>query len=137
MSGQIGFNPVPAVVTASGKLAVGLASGGNVTQTGARTNAVTLDTLTGVVYAYGTSLAAGAVTTFTVNNSEVVGLQDVIVLSSTNSTPGTSIAYVSEVGVGYFDVTVRNLSTTTADTGVFGSNWPILSFMVLRGAANP
>jgi len=110
----------------------GSSVGGTVTQTaGARTNAVTINKLSGQITGDNTSLAANTSASFTVNNS-FVGLNDTISLSvQSGPTANTSIFTVSTVAAGSFVIRISNISTSTADTGA-----PIINFNVIKGTSN-
>lgn len=129
------YNVVQQLNGASGSgigYVTGQGVGGTVTQTaGARTNAVTLNKLSGQITGDNTSLAANTSASFTVNNS-FVGLNDTVSLAvQSGPTANTSIFTVSTVAAGSFVIRVSNISTATADTGA-----PILNFNVVKGTAN-
>lgn len=129
------FNVVQQINGATGSglgYAAGAGVGGTVTQTaGARTNAVTLNKLSGQITGDNTSLAANTSASFTVNNT-FVGLNDTISLSvQSGPTANTSVFSVSTVAANSFVIRIANISTATADTGA-----PILNFNVIKGTSN-
>lgn len=103
-------------------------AGAAVTQATNRATAVTINAVSGQITGNNTSLAAAAEAIFTVNNA-AVGLQDVpqIALQS-GPTANTSIFTVNRVFLGGFDIRIRNLHATVADTGA-----PVINFVVLKG----
>lgn len=109
-----------------GKLHVGGAAGA-VTQGTNRSTGVTLNALTGAITTDATSLATGAEATFTVTNSFVKAGSVVSLCVATPSATGLSMAFVSKVQDGSFDVTLSNLHGTTADTSA-----SVLNFVVLN-----
>lgn len=99
---------------------------GAVTQITTRATGVTCSALCGAITTDTTSLAAGAEATFTVTNT-LVGVNDVpIVAIRSGQTAGTSVATVTAVAAGSFDITLTNLHASTADTGASIINFAII-----------
>jgi glucosamine 6-phosphate synthetase-like amidotransferase/phosphosugar isomerase protein len=73
-----------------------------------------------------TSLAAGAEATFTVTNSHVSAKSVVVVNAASGQTADTSVAVVSAVAAGSFDITITNLHASTADTGAMVINFIVI-----------
>ncbi|MDB6116829.1 MAG: hypothetical protein JWO08_610 [Verrucomicrobiaceae bacterium] len=105
----------------------GTGSGGTITQSGTRSTAVTLNKQSGQITMNATSLAAGAMASFTVNNSYVAAT-DVVVINVKSPATGTLAAFVTAVASGSFQVTVRNHGAA-ADTTVC-----VLQYTVLRAS---
>lgn len=84
-----------------------LGEGGTVTQTGAATDAVSLDARHGVVTTINNTLAANAASTFVVNN-KYVSASSVVLVSLQNGGGGHAIAHVSAVADDSFSVTITN-----------------------------
>lgn len=106
-------------------------SGGTVTQTTSRSTGVTLSTYNGTIITDSTSLAAGASATFTVTNTLMFQPYGILLTCQGGQTANTSVPFVSSVATGSFNITLRNLSATTADTGAM-----TISFIVLRVSTN-
>jgi hypothetical protein len=112
--------------------------GGTVTQITTRATGVTFDTTTnrgklcGTITTAANSLAAAAQITFTVTN-KAVGANDVIILSvkSGGTTPGSTIATVSAVAEGSFNVTLANMTAATADVAAL-----VINFVVIKSVVN-
>jgi hypothetical protein len=92
-------------------------AGGTVTQSTNRTTGVTLNTVCGQITCNSTSLAANANATFTVTDSAVVAGDTVTVNMASYST-GLPMCWVQSVNGsgGSFQITVRNMHASTADT---------------------
>jgi hypothetical protein len=111
-----------------GKLVVG-GDAVAVTQGTNRTTGVTADAMCGTITTNAGSLAAGAEATFTVTNRTVKVGSQVLLTMRTPSTTGLSMAFVSKVQAGSFDITVSNLHGTTADTSA-----SVVDFLVINAA---
>lgn len=103
--------------------------GGAVTQTTNRSTGVTLNTICGAITTDTTSLAAGAEATFTVTNSKVAAT-DVVSVCVKSGTVATTIAYVSAVAAGSFNITLSNLHASTGETGAL-----VINFIVHKAVA--
>lgn len=101
--------------------------GGAVVQATSKSTAVTLNKRCGQVTMHGAALAAAAEVTFQVNNSQV-GAHDIpVVCHKSGGTAGAYCPWVSEVGAGYFKVTVSNNSAGSL------SQAPVIGFGVIPG----
>lgn len=105
-------------------------STGTVTQATDRSTGVTLNAYQGQITTNAASLAAAAEATFTVTNNKVNAASIPVIALKTPSATATSIAYVSKVQDGSFDITVSNLHASTADTSA-----SVISFFVINGNA--
>lgn len=105
-------------------------AGGAVTQITNRTTGVTLSKLCGSITTDATSLAAGAEAKFTVTNTLVAATDVVVCCLKTDSATGTSLAYVSDVSAGSFEITLTNLHAATADTSA-----SVINFAVIKSVA--
>lgn len=117
------------VLSSGATSGIGYATGAGaaVTQATSRSTGVTINNICGQITGNSTSLAAGAEAIFTVTNS-TVGLQDSVILSiQSGPTANTSVFFVSTIAAGSFQIRIRNLHATVADTGV-----PILNFAVIK-----
>lgn len=101
-------------------------AGRSVTQTTNRSTAVTINSLYGVITTDATSLAAAAEAKFTVNNSEVKAGDIVVINTRSGQTASTSIAVVTAVANGSFEITLTNLAAATADTGAMIINFAVI-----------
>lgn len=99
-----------------------------VTQQTNRTTSVTCDSVVGQITTDATSLGTGAEAKFTVNNKYVSAKDVVVICAASGQTASTSIPVVSAVANGSFEITLTNLSGTTADTGAM-----VINFIVLGG----
>lgn len=117
-------NVAAGAVTASGK--IGYSAGANVTQTGSRSNSVTINGLSGEITLVASSMTAGQVDIFTVTNNQLeVG--DMIICTTYAGSAGTYLpmAFVSSATQAVF--TVRNL-----DSFVTASESPVIKFIVIK-----
>lgn len=109
-----------------GGIGYAMGAGGAVTQETDRSTGVEINKLTGAITTDDTSLAAGAQATFTVTNSTVAVGDTVILSCRSGQTAATSVAFVSAVAAGSFDITLANLSGDTADTGAMIINFAVI-----------
>jgi fructoselysine-6-P-deglycase FrlB-like protein len=103
--------------------------GSLVAQATDRTTAVTINAPAGQITTQATSLAAGAEVKFTVNNSFVTLTSVPVIACRSGQTADTSIAVVTAVAAGSFQITLTNLAAATADTGAM-----IINFIVFNGS---
>lgn len=101
-------------------------AGKTVTQATNRSTSVTIDSLYGVITTNATSLAAAAEAQFTVNNSTVRAGDVVVISTRSGQTAATSIAVVTAVANGSFQITLTNLHAATADTGAMIINFAVI-----------
>jgi len=113
--------------SATGEIGFTTGAGGAVTQTNNRTTGVTLSKPCGIITTNATSLAGGAEATFTVTNT-LVEVGDVIIANIATMTTGVPVVNVTDVSAGSFDLTVSNLSGTTADTSA-----DVINFVLIKG----
>jgi hypothetical protein len=93
-------------------------AGGAVTQLTSKSTAVTLDKPSGTITMSNAALAAGAVVSFTVNNS-YVEVDDTIITNIRNiATGGTYSVIVDNVAAGSFRVSLRNVSAGSLSEAV-------------------
>lgn len=119
------------ITSSGGSIGYATGAGGSVTQATSRSTGVTLNKISGAITTNNTSLAAGAEAQFTVTNS-TVAIGDVILLSTrSGQTSNTSVAFVTAVAAGSFQITLSNLNATTADTGAM-----VINFIVLKAVSN-
>lgn len=110
-------------------------AGWAVTQITNRSTWVTINTITWTIQTDVTSLASWASAEFTVTNS-AVAIWDIVVVSQQSGSDliagvaGTTVVNVVTVAAGSFEVSVNNLSTTTAETGAI-----IINFAIIKGVA--
>jgi hypothetical protein len=123
-------------LTSSGATGAGIGyatgAGGAVTQATNRTTGVTLSTLAGQITTNNASLAAEAAAEFTVTNT-AVAIGDVVVVSIQSGTNGgNTVAFVSVVAAGSFNIKVanNNAAAGTAETGAI-----IINFAVIKSVA--
>lgn len=107
-----------------------ISDGGTVTQATSATTGVTLNTTTGQITTVTQNIAAGGEVTFTVTNSVVAATSVVVCSIASGSVGGTSIAAVSAIAAGSFDITITNLHASTAETGTL-----VINFAVFGGSA--
>jgi len=102
-------------------------AGGAVTQITSKATGVTLSKVAGTITTHAAALAAAVEVTFTVTNT-TVAITDVIVLSiQSGGTSGEYLAHVTDVGAGSFDITLANMSASSASDAV------LINFAVIKG----
>lgn len=85
------------------------------TQLSTKNNPVTCNGRTGQITTHNGSLAAGRSDTFRVNNSQVATVNDIIIVGIVSGATGNTYQVgVTGVGVGYFDITISNISSAAA-----------------------
>jgi len=103
----------------------------NVTQLTNKSTAVTSNGISGVITMNNAALAGQAYATFTVNNSYVQHVNDIIIVNVQNgvTSPNPYLVTVSKVAVGSFNITVYN-----ADSGGGSSHSDaiVLNYAVMR-----
>lgn len=99
----------------------------SVTQGTDRSTAVTSNGYAGTIVTNAASLAAAGEATFVVNNSKVNTGSVVVISIVTPSATATTIAYVSKITAGTFEVTLSNLHASTADTSATTFNYLVLN----------
>jgi hypothetical protein len=125
---------VTAGLTSSGPTGAGIGyatgAGGAVSQDTDRTTGVTINKLSGAITTQATSLAAQTSVAFTVTNS-TVAIGDVIVLSVRSGPTGLkTIATVTTVAAGSFQINLFNTDASTADTAA-----AVINFAVIKAVA--
>lgn len=116
-------------ITSSGATAgIGYAAGagGAVSQLTDRTTGVTINKITGTITTQATSLAAAALVSFTVTDSAVAIGDTVLVSIQSGPTTVGTIAYVTVVAAGSFQITLKNGHASTADTGAALINFAVI-----------
>jgi hypothetical protein len=109
----------------------GVGVGGAVTQTGAKSNPVTINTPTGIITMANVALAAGTSVVFTVTNSAILFTDLVILSISGGYGTGTTATYlynVADVFNGSFVVHLRNVSAASATDPLQ------LTYAIIRGS---
>lgn len=107
---------------------MGHAKGDAKTQNTSKATAVTLDFPTGQITMNNALLGAGAVVSFTVNNS-TIGANDVVVIHrKSGGTAGSYDVWIDSVAAGSFVVSVKNI------TGGGLSEAVVLQFATIKGA---
>jgi hypothetical protein len=121
---------ITSLVTGSGSIGYSAGNGATVTQNGNKTNAVTINKLSGQITMVNSALAAAAEVAFTVNNSTVAATDVVIVNIQSVGTAGSYLVSVGAVANGSFSITLSNASGGSLSQAV------VLNFIVLKGVAN-
>lgn len=105
-------------------------AGGTVTQATSRLTSVTINKLSGQITTNNGSLGAGAVATFTVNNSTVAATDvPLIVLQSGSTVPAhDTTVWVSAVASGSFTITTK--AGSSSETGAL-----VITFVILKAVA--
>jgi hypothetical protein len=122
----VAVNGVKQISVGSGGLGYATGVGGTVTQITSRTTGVTLSKLCGSIITDASSLAAAGEAKFTVTNTLVAATDVVVCCLKTDSATGTSLAYVSDVADGSFEITITNLHASTADTSASTINFAVI-----------
>ena len=99
---------------------------GSVTQITSAATGVTLDKAAGVITTVTQNIAAAGEAQFTVTNSKVKATDSPLVAIRSGTVGGTTIANVTAVADGSFQITLTNLHATVAETGVLLINFVIL-----------
>ena len=99
---------------------------GAVTQITSASTAVVLNDAAGVITTVTQNIAVGAEAQFTVTNNRVKATDVPCVAIRSGSTGGTTIANVTAVAEGSFQITLSNLNAATAETGVLLINFVVL-----------
>jgi hypothetical protein len=100
-----------AVTSSGGGVGYATGAGGTVIQATSKSTAVTLNKASGQVTTNGASLAAAAVVSFVVNNSQVVATDTInLNLASGNATAGAYRYWVEAIGAGSFKIVIENRS---------------------------
>lgn len=106
---------------------LGYAFGGAVTQLTSRDTGVTLDTPSGTITLFSTTVTAGTMNKFTLTNSCITAL-DVVVVGVRASNSGTFNVFVNRTNAGVCDIVVQNLVTVATAQAVH------INFAVIKGA---
>lgn len=129
---ESGQSALPSAVSAIG-YATG--AGALVSQATDRTTTVICNGNSGAITTQATSLAAQTSVAFTVTNSSVA-IGDVIVLSIRSGPTGLkTIATVTTVAAGSFQINLFNTATTTADVGTADTGAAIINFAVIKAVS--
>ena len=99
---------------------------GSVTQITSAATGVTLNTAAGVITTVTQNIAVGGEVQFTVTNDKVKATDTVNLSIRSGSTGGTTIASVTAVAAGSFQITLTNLHAATAETGVLLINFVVV-----------
>ena len=106
---------------------LGYAFGGAVTQLTSRDTGVTLDTPSGTITLFSTTVTAGTMNKFTLTNSCITAL-DVVVVGVRASNSGTFNVFVNRTTAGVCDIVVQNLVTVATDQAVH------INFAIIKGS---
>lgn len=99
---------------------------GSVTQATSAATAVTINNAAGVITTVTQNIAAAGEVQFTVNNTKVKITDTVNLSIRSGSTGGTTIANVTAVAEGSFQITLTNLHAATAETGTLLINFVVV-----------
>ena len=115
----------------SAAMGYGTGAGGTVTQATSKTTAVTLNKPCGQITMNNAALAAGAETSFTLNNS-LIGATDLVVVTPLGgfSASGIYSARIGSTQSGYVTIFVKN------ETAGSLSEAPVFGFAIIKGAAS-
>jgi hypothetical protein len=99
---------------------------GAVTQITSASTAVVIDRAAGVITTVVQNIAAAGEVQFTVTNNKVKVTDVPVVAIRSGSTGGTTIASVTAVAAGSFQITLTNLHSGTAETGTLLINFVVV-----------
>ena len=99
---------------------------GTVTQITNATTAVVIDKAAGVITTVVQNIAAAGEEQFTVTNNKVKITDTVNLSIRSGSVGGTTIANVTAVAAGSFQITLTNLHAATAETGTLLINFVVI-----------
>ncbi len=102
--------------------------GGAVTQATNKATAVTLNKLTGLITLNAAALAAGAIVTFTLNNSTLAATDMLVVNHQSAGTVGPYLITPRVTGAGGATITIRNTSAASLAEAI------VIKFAVIRSA---
>lgn len=108
----------------------GAGTGGAVSQTGNKSNAVTLNKICGQVTMVNSALAAGVEVSFVVNNNLVASTDVVIANIQSVGTVGSYLICVSAVANGSFTVSISNASAGSLSQAL------VINYFVLKSVIN-
>lgn len=103
-------------------------AGGVVTQSGNKSNAVTLNKLTGEITMTSAALAAGAIATFVLNNNQIAVGDQVVTSHHSGGTVGPYLINGRVTGAGAASVAVRNTSAGSLSEAI------VIKFTVIKSA---
>ena len=106
---------------------LGYAFGGAVTQLTSRDTGVTLNTPSGTITLFSTTVTAGTMNKFTLTNSCITAL-DVVVVGVQTSNSGTFNVFVNRTATGVCDIVVQNLVTVATVQAIH------INFAIIKGA---
>ena len=106
---------------------LGYAFGGAVTQLTSRDTGVTLNTPSGTIALFSTTVTAGTMNKFTLTNS-CIQATDVVVVGVRASNSGTFNVFVNRTTTGVCDIVVQNLVTVATAQAVH------INFAIIKGA---
>lgn len=105
-------------------------SGGTATQATSKATAVTLNKLTGAITMNAAALAAGAVVSFTLNNSQIAADDELMVrVKSGYATAATYRAWAEGNAAGSRTIVLQNISGGSLSEAV------VLGFIIIKGAS--
>lgn len=99
---------------------------GSVTQITSAATAVILNDAAGVITTVTQNIAAAGEAQFTVTNNKVKATDVPCVAIRSGTVGGTTVANVTAVADGSFQITLTNLHATVAETGVLLINFVVL-----------
>ena len=117
------------LVTGGGGLGYGVGSGGTVTQATSKATAVTLNKPSGQITMNGAALAAGAMVSFSLQNSFIT-TGDTLVLSMVETFTSTNYSLSTGINSGGASINVRNASAGSLSQAI------IINFAVVKGATS-
>lgn len=101
-------------------------AGGTVTQITSKATGVTLDKMCGTITLHNAELAAAAIVSFTVTNSQVTATDLVLIQHDSVATFGKYLVSANTMAAGSFNVTVTNISAGNLSEAI------VLRFAVIK-----
>lgn len=98
---------------------------GAVTQITSASTAVVIDKAAGVITTVTQNIAAAGEAQFTVTNNKVKATDVPVVAIRSGTVGGTTVANVTAVADGSFQITLTNLNAATAETGILLINFVV------------
>jgi hypothetical protein len=123
--GPAGADGVRTATTAFG---YSTGAGGTVTQSGNKSTAVTLNKLTGEITMASAQLAAGAIVTFVLNNSQVAAGDQIVTSHHSGGTVGPYLLNGRVTGNGAASIAVRNTGASALSEAI------VIKFSVIKAA---
>lgn len=113
----------------SGGIGYTTGAGGTVSQSGNKSGAVTLNTVTGEITMQNTALAAATTVNFVMNNSSITN-KDLLLINQTSTANSGGYVFNAICNTGNANIAVRNIMAASASDAI------VLRYAVIKGATS-